>query len=607
MTENIRKEIRLSETVSPFGPGAIADISGLSLVAPDLSEWSSKWCEEITCPRLSEQLGGGRLLSAPVVLGDLTDKAPTIPFWRFPAWRFCERCGAITKRTAVDRGRYKNACPCKAQLVPMRFIAVCESGSHMQDIDWPTWVHRASDDPQDSKTEEQRHCRQRDSLKLRRVSAAGEGLASMLVICIACDARRSMAALGSKTALHDDGYRCFGSQPWLRKNDSSECSSMLIPKQRGATGNYIADIVSAIEIPPSDDPEVELLERIAAHPGISFVRDMLGSPMEEALIGSLVSQLAAEGLVAAPAQVMKAARASGQVAERPIVALKEGEWFAFQSKLEAGLDPEESQFIVDGRTRSEGVTAHPQVGALIDGVGQVRRLREVRALQGYRRHSPDAQKQPADIGGYARVPSFPALEMFGEGVFLRFDREVLSAWELQEDVQQRCGTLRNRLASSPLKDRLDDPSPRYLALHTFAHLLLRRLSFASGYSSASLQERVYAGSTEGVDMCGVLIYTAAGDAQGTLGGLVRLGDPGRLEAVILGALNDGWTCSNDPVCMESDSQGATRLNLAACHGCCLVSETSCEARNSLLDRQLLFGGANIRNGLFSPLIEALHG
>lgn len=108
-------------------------------------------------------------------------------------------------------------------------------------------------------------------------------------------------------------------------------------------------------------------------------------------------------------------------------------------------------------------------------------------------------------------------------------------------------------------------------------------------------------------MCGVLIYTAAGDAQGTLGGLVRLGDPGRLEAVILGALNDGWTCSNDPVCMESDSQGATRLNLAACHGCCLVSETSCEARNSLLDRQLLFGGANIRNGLFSPVIEALHG
>jgi hypothetical protein len=147
------------------------------------------------------------------------------------------------------------------------------------------------------------------------------------------------------------------------------------------------------------------------------------------------------------------------------------------------------------------------------------------------------------------------------------------------------------------------PEPRFIALHTIAHLLIRRLAFASGYSSASLQERIYANSDRPDRTAGILIYTAAGDAQGTLGGLVRLGEPKMLLPLIVAALDDADVCSNDPVCIESDRQGSSQLNLSACHGCALVSETSCETGNRLLDRQLVLGGSNVPGFLEAVLPE----
>ena len=104
----------------------------------------------------------------------------------------------------------------------------------------------------------------------------------------------------------------------------------------------------------------------------------------------------------------------------------------------------------------------------------------------------------------------------------------------------------------------------------------------------------------------MLIYTAAGDAQGTLGGLVRLGHPKKLLPLVLAALEDADVCSNDPVCIESDRQGSSQLNLSACHGCSLVSETSCETSNRLLDRQLLLGGSTVP-GFLEQALRDLHG
>jgi hypothetical protein len=123
-------------------------------------------------------------------------------------------------------------------------------------------------------------------------------------------------------------------------------------------------------------------------------------------------------------------------------------------------------------------------------------------------------------------------------------------------------------------------------------MLINRLTFECGYSSASLRERLYVSEHPQAPMAGILIYTAAGDAEGTLGGLVRMGKPGRLESLLFRALSGARWCSADPVCMEmgrSGGQGPNSLNLAACHGCSLVPETACEEFNRLLDRGLVIG------------------
>ena len=135
--------------------------------------------------------------------------------------------------------------------------------------------------------------------------------------------------------------------------------------------------------------------------------------------------------------------------------------------------------------------------------------------------------------------------------------------------------------------------PRLITLHTLSHLLINEMIFESGYSAAALRERIYCStnSENGFSANGLLIYTASGDSEGSMGGLVRLGQPGRFELIVESALDKAIFCSSDPVCMEmgEQGQGPDSLNLAACHSCALLPETSCEMFNTFLDRALIIG------------------
>ena len=64
----------------------------------------------------------------------------------------------------------------------------------------------------------------------------------------------------------------------------------------------------------------------------------------------------------------------------------------------------------------------------------------------------------------------------------------------------------------------------------------------------------------------------------------------REEDSLLAALELGAICSSDPVCAHhrpDDPNEERFLHGAACHGCLLLSETSCELRNDHLDRALV--------------------
>ena len=133
-------------------------------------------------------------------------------------------------------------------------------------------------------------------------------------------------------------------------------------------------------------------------------------------------------------------------------------------------------------------------------------------------------------------------------------------------------------------------TPKFLLLHTISHLLIKQLSFECGYSIANLSERLYcADASDGKQMAGIFIYTASGDSEGTLGGLVRQGKPDAFPRIFKRAIDGARTCSNDPVCILSHGQGRESLNLAACHACALLPETCCEERNGFLDRGIVIG------------------
>jgi hypothetical protein len=243
-------------------------------------------------------------------------------------------------------------------------------------------------------------------------------------------------------------------------------------------------------------------------------------------------------------------------------------------------------------------------------------LRETRALIGFNRVFADSPAPLKDRRGllWSTAPDWkdswlPAYVVHGEGIFLELDQKLLASWEQRQDVLERIAPLAARYegARSGRRLRPRSISPRFVLLHTFAHLLMNQLTFECGYSSAALRERLYVSLREERAMAGLLIYTAAGDAEGTMGGLVRMGKSGNLERTFFEALQGARWCSADPVCMEigAHGQGPDSCNLAACHNCALVPETACEEFNRFLDRGLAVGSLEDPDlGFFSPVFES---
>jgi hypothetical protein len=296
--------------------------------------------------------------------------------------------------------------------------------------------------------------------------------------------------------------------------------------------------------------------------------------------------------------------------------LRAEEWAAFTTEW-SDLDPGGDFFTRHVPLLDPRQEERDDLSLLAAGIRNVviaDRLREVLALEGFHRVKPAGRDKlvAADLG--RRLGWLPAIEVFGEGIFLSVNEARLATWEQGDDVRARTEELDRRLDRHFMADRLRERTgptllPRYVLLHTLGHLLIRRLAFESGYSAASLRERVYGASRTGdaaTKQAGVLIYTAAGDAEGTLGGLARQGERGLLADTLIQLLEDATWCSADPLCSENRAQGFGSLNYAACHACSLVSETSCEATNSLLDRSLVVGGSGVR-GFFQDVVEATVG
>lgn len=269
---------------------------------------------------------------------------------------------------------------------------------------------------------------------------------------------------------------------------------------------------------------------------------------------------------------------------------------------------------------SSGQTTDPEFETRIEEVPEdlsrfishlvrVVRLREVRAINGFTRiHPPDPNDETPTLMAplYDKKKSWlPAIEVRGEGIFLELEADAVGSWSTTPAVAERATQINAAYQTVYLQRYKKEPqrqiSPAYLLLHTLAHALIRQLSLECGYSTSSLRERLYSDTEE--KMCGVLIYTASPDCDGTLGGLTRQGTADRMGAILPSAIRAIQWCSSDPLCIEGVATLSEACNIAACHACMLIPETSCEEFNTLLDRALLVGTPKNKTvGFFSSLL-----
>ena len=590
------RTMRLSNTVSPFGVGAILDVLGESLMGVDISEWDYDRTTPIPFPRLERALGVHKLRSAPSVPSYPSTATPGIPYQRFPRWLFCQNCRRMRRMQSNDETGDPPKCKhCTGALVPMRFIAVCTTRGHAMDVPWDRWAHSEATES------EQQRCRAA-SLVFETGRGRSTGLSSLLVRCTTCNSRRDLGDLTTRDALTRIGVRCNGKQPW--QPGSAECDARLAVAQRGATNVTISETTTALDIPEPAVPVRDVHAEIRRHRNFSDVQSAPEGDRAVVLIAMIAEDVdTSEDVVR---RVVAGGGAPDDAVREARAGLLTDEWQAFRQAIDhPGESTGSSNFVVSATAFADDLDgeAFDALAARIGDVVLVHRLREVRVLHGFRRYDASADLVGVDLGPRGRDRWLPAVESFGEGVFLALNEHRLTEWENDEAVVRRIKVLERRRRESLIGSRFVQATPRLVLVHTVAHLLMRRLAFSSGYSAASLRERIYA-DTGDQPQAGMLVYTAAGDSEGTLGGLVRQGEQPRLAATLLAALEEAAWCSADPLCRESRGQGLGSLNLSACHGCCLVAETSCERSNVLLDRVLVVGDPETP-GFFSDVILGL--
>lgn len=598
-----RGSVRRAQAISTYGVGSLIAVDHESFIVSGLDEadrsWSTYESPVVHERRLARLLGVDYFRLPPASEDGSRDG---LRVRRFPLMHSCPECNELQSHRDFAPPVGRSVCgTCEVDLVPSRFVVACEAG-HLDEFPYWQWVHRSSD---------------RGSARLGkcggrlRMRTTGR-TASLRSIVISCTCGQvpevSMEGSFRRNALKDLGLTCRGARPWLgtTATDPAGCGLSLRTLQRGSSSVWQPVLKSAISIPPWSsgraDPLAEHWAKLRKYDDPARIAGYL-----DAVFGDEEWPLPLEEILA----LLDAEREEDpEDDEEPgfdhrYRALRDKEY----ERLRSGND--ESEHARDEQFVCETPLGDPRVLEPLGVTGPmlVKKLREVRALKGFTRlvdaeSTTDVKEMPLSE---KPLRWLPAMEVQGEGVFLRLDESRLDAWEKATAVASRAERMRTA-HQRVLEQRADDPSravaspatPRMVLLHTLAHVLITEWSLEAGYPAASLRERLYAAD----DMAGVLIYTATTDSAGSLGGLVAQGEPEVLDRTVRSALRRAEWCSSDPLCMEAEAAGSTGTNLAACHACVMLPETSCEHNNILLDRALLVGTPEEPAlGFFTPVLE----
>lgn len=592
-------QLRRSQVITTFGPGALLDLPDYSVIVGGLEHWEQRGpeiLEERLLGKLREQLKEPRLqlFAPPTDTNEPGAERTGIKVWEFPEWFVAQREekeGNIRSRPLVHarrlvRGKYQDDEDRRFDVQPIRWVQACERG-HIDEIDWIGFVH------EDANTT----CRR--ELFLEEHGTTGD-LSEISVRC-ACGKRQYLVRATARSEMRL-GY-CGGRRPWLGNNSRERCGGAdgkPLPNRfllRSASNAYFPISLSAISLPETDEEIRRAVDRVWED-FLQFTKSLerLEEERQRPKVKAALGELPTEA-------VWREVRRRHQGEAVQPKGIKSAEVETLLAQPEGLVDelPETTFF-----ARRLPASSTPQVPG-VDCVVLVHRLREVVAQVGFTRFEssqPDVEGE-LDLGvQLARLSSdatwLPAVENQGEGFFLSFRPQAIAEWLGRAKVKERMRVLEagfDLWKQDTGRATARFPGLPYIFLHSLSHLLITTVSLVCGYASSSIRERIYASSSG----YGILLYTGTPDAEGTLGGLVQVGR--QLGRHLPEALELGRLCSNDPICAahQPNVPATDRpLHGAVCHGCLLLPEPCCERRNELLDRALVVETVEGAGAAFFP-------
>lgn len=594
--------LRPSQLIYTFGVGALLDLPNTSALILGLDDWDTRYCKEIMEDRLlgaiQRKLGQQvKKLYQPPLSFDEDNRDPTaravgVPVAPFPRWLRCPLCDTLATidsgifqlvidRWRSDKTRYVHASCGRAQAspptaLPVRFLVACREG-HLTDFPWVEYVHQ-----------KKAPCRPA-ILTLREFGAAGDA-SDIIVKCSECGEDRRMTDAFDEAKFQ---ILCTGHHPHLRKIDSGGCQEQARTILLGASNSWFPLVMSALSLPSLAQDRLGIL--VAEHWDV--LQDV--TTLEVTKYATAPSRLPALAEFSAD-QIWEAIQAHRQSLKQgeanEETDLKVAEW----KVLTQNPPPTPTKdFRVTRVNAPNGFDTYFQDTILLE------KLREVRALLAFTRIESKGEFADAayvDDGRQTQLSRqsptwFPASEVRGEGIFLTLAEARLQIWEQRPEVRQlEQEFLRAHKVWRALRKQNPPeagfPGIRFVLLHSLSHGLMRQIALECGYTAASMRERLYCRSAaeEHGPMAGILIYTSASDSEGTLGGLVQLGQPLTLGRQLQHALESMRICGSDPLCAEHPpTSDGLSVHGACCHACLFAPETSCERGNRFLDRTTLVG------------------
>lgn len=514
----------------------------------------------------------------------------------FPKWFYCPRCKRFMKlsdwkKRWQERQEFDLQCfnpNCNGEhLEQVRFVMTCDDG-HIQDLPWEFWNNREpiiEDNKEDENSDTEQESKSKIKLKYEKccsdqelyykISNENTDLSGIHIECKKCNKSATLKGVFGFS------QKCGGLRYWFGWNGGNStheaCGRQAVVKIKTSNSVYYANTLSSLWIP---EKQIIYLTTEARTEIDAIINDEDFEPKD-------LEKFSRRNGIAI--EIINQYLEGADITYIPDIVYRQAEYDYFLNKQQ----PE------DKAIRFRQINVKDQLYGF-EKLVKIDRLKKITVQTSFTRNSPidtdsiligdsgyeyEVKRQSVSRNSF-ETRLLPAIENYGEGILFILDEQKLKEWEQNKNIKERIKIIQDHAEDSDWQSHKIEAkklTARKILIHTLSHLLIREFEYVCGYPMSSLQEKLYVND----NMSGFLISAYDG-TDGYLGGLTKLcNNLDKLQDIITSAIQRSKDCSLDPICYENEGQGIALLNLAACHSCTLVPDTSCEMSNLFLDRRLV--------------------